>query len=79
MNYAIQQPFMPKTLIPKNPNFDISKIAIYGPAKPKFIDSVTHQAKCSSSLSHPGELDKEAPSSLIIFIKGTHFPFFNNF
>lgn len=67
-NYAIQRPLTLKTSISKTSNFEISKISISAPDK-----LLNKKAKCRSSLSSPGELEEGPPSSVIIFIKGTHF------
>ncbi|KAK6130310.1 hypothetical protein DH2020_035945 [Rehmannia glutinosa] len=68
INCAIQTPFTSKTSISKTSNSEITKNSICASAKS--VDTFIQTAKCRSSLSSPGELDKDASSSVIIFIKG---------
>ncbi|PIN20621.1 hypothetical protein CDL12_06683 [Handroanthus impetiginosus] len=64
INYAIRRHFSPKISISKTSNVEISRLSVPAPA------TVIQKTKCCSSLSSPGELDREAPSGVKIFIKG---------
>ncbi|GER44750.1 RNA-binding family protein [Striga asiatica] len=68
-NYAIQRPTMPKTSISKTPNFKITQFSVSTPSN-VITDTFIQTAKHSSNLNSPDELDIEAPSNVIVFIKG---------
>ncbi|GFP83971.1 hypothetical protein PHJA_000540700 [Phtheirospermum japonicum] len=72
-NHAIQKPFISKMSISKTTDFEITKILIFAPTK--FNNTFIQTAKCSSSLSSPGELDKGFPTNVVIFVKGIHISF----